>query len=560
MGATLALLRIRNLALVEELLWEPPRGFIALTGETGAGKSVVIGALNLLLGARAEKSLIRASADHCVVEAVFSEVNDPRIPRLLEENGMEPCEDAQLLIKRQISVSSAGRQFVNNSACTLGLLKALGDLLVDLHGPHDHQSLLSRENQTHVLDAYAGSADARETFRSARRVRMSLEREAEELVRHEQEALREIDLLEHQVNEIEEAGLSAGEEEVLVSKLHAARNAARIGQLMAQAEEVLEEGENSMRSQLAQAVRLGREFASLDPGAEPFAVAVESLAAALDEASESLRSYSGDFDESPTALAAIEDRLDVIGSLKRKYGSTVEQVIAFGRAASAKLSVLREREHRGTLLQGEIDSARKEEVRLATGLTRLRLKGAASLSKAISHALKDLGFLKSGFEIALSRLDEPGPLGAELADFQFAPNPGEPARPLREIASSGEMSRVMLAIKGVLSAVDEVALLVFDEIDANVGGEIAFGVARRMRELASTRQVLCITHLPQVASQADAHFVVRKETRDGRTVTFLDHCEGADRTGEIARMLGGKNEASLRHARELLGVNAGGAR
>jgi DNA repair protein RecN (Recombination protein N) len=548
----LASLRIRNLALVEELLWEPGAGFTVISGETGAGKSVLIGALMMLLGERADKSLIRSGEDSCTVEAVFEGVHEARIASLLEEGGAEPCEDGRLLLKRSVAVAGAGRQFVNGSPCTLGLLRALGDLLVDLHGPHDHQSLFSRDQQTRLLDAFAGNEKIFRDFSEARGRALALRRESEALSGDGGAVLREIDLLEHQVSEIEEAGLSEGEEEALLARHQAAANAARITTLCGQLASRLSAEGSGVVDGIAEAVRTTREIARLDSNAEPLAGAAETAATALAELTSTLDAYASDFDADPATLASTETRLDLIGTLKRKYGQSISEVLAFGESAATRLRELRARAARASGLDKELAAAEEAMRAASLRLASTRQKSAGNLEKAVSVALADLGFAKCGFSVLLEPQAGPGPLGGELAEFLFAPNPGEEARPLRAIASSGEISRVMLALKGTLSALDQVPVLVFDEIDANVGGEIAARVGRRMRKLAEGRQVFCITHLPQVAALASEHFVVSKDTSGDRTRTALSRTEGNDRIEEIARMLGGKSGAARAHAKELL--------
>ena len=552
MPATLASMRIRNFALVEDLFWEPGPGFTAITGETGAGKSVLIGALTLLLGERADRGAIRTGADACAVEAVFEDVVDPVFCALLEEGGAEPCEGGRLLLKRTVSADGPGRQFVNGSPCTLALLRSLGDRLVDLHGPHDHQSLFSRERQTLLLDSYAKADSLRAEFAAARASQAALERERATLIDGEQSALREMDLLTHQVEEIERASLRVDEEEELVARHKAAANAARISILCAELSAGLSGEGASLCERSAEAVRATRELARLDPAAGPLHEGAEAVSAAASELAEILRRYEGEFDGDPAVLAALESRLDLVGNLKRKYGATLAEVLAFGDGARSRLAGLQGRSARAGSLDDEITQAALRTASLGVSLSAKRRKAAASLEKAVSSGLLELGFARCEFSIGLEAVADPGPLGCEVAEFVFAPNPGEAPRPLRAIASSGEISRVMLALKGALAEQDEVPLLVFDEIDANVGGEIAGSVAERMRLLAQGRQVLCITHLPQVAAAASRQFVVRKEIAGGRTRTLLEACHGQAREEEIARMLGGLSATALAHARDLL--------
>lgn len=553
MSATLASLRIRNLALVEDLLWEPGGGFIAITGETGAGKSIILGAVKLLLGERADKSLIRTGADACTVEGVFSLEASSPIHRLLEDSGVEPCEDGCLIIRRSLAVNGSGKQFANGSPCTLSLLRQAGDLLLDLHGPHDHQSLFSRDQQMVLLDSFGGAEGHRKTFQAARKEWMRLSSEKQRLSEDAAAIAREIDLLGHQTREIAEAGLVAGEEDPLLARQKAAANANRLSALCNELAALLGDAEDSLTSRLTDAVRLTRELNRLDPQATRMADAAAGLFESASELSRDVDHYAATLESDPAQLAALEARLDAIQALKRKYGATVDEVIAFGQAAAAKLTDLVGREERSAGLDAEIARAAAHMATAAAALSKSRKAASPKLQSLVKRHLGDLGFAKSGFSITWDELSEPGPLGAELVEFQFSPNPGEPERPLRAIASSGEISRVMLAIKTALAGQDSVPVLIFDEIDANVGGEIGARVGAKMKELGSSHQVFCITHLPQVASLASSHFIVTKETSGGRTSTSLVAAEGAPREQEIARMLGGKAGSALVHAKALLG-------
>ena len=555
--ATLASLRIRNLALVEDLTWQPGAGLVAITGETGAGKSLLIGALQLLLGERADKSLIRAGADSCTVEAVF-EGNETRdLDAWLEERGAEPCADGQLLLKRTLSAAGAGRQFVNGSACTLAVLKELGDRLVDLHGPHDHQSLFSREAQTRVLDAYAGAGQVAADFASAHREQGRLAAEVERWRALEQDAAMRREMLAHVAKEISEAKLRPGEEEEVMTRLRAAGNSQRLLELSGQLEAGLgSDGEGGVRATLAEAVRAARELARLDESASALLESLEEVAGRLGDVESEARRYAERIDSDPATLRELEERADLLQSLKRKYGGTLEEVMARGEQAAKDLEEIETRGEKIAALEKEQSTAAARAAKLAKALAAARAKAAPALAKAVTKDLRELGFLRAEFGVRLEPLEEVRVLGAELAEFEFAPNPGEPAKALRAIASSGEISRVMLALKSVLAGQDGVPLLVFDEIDANVGGEVAVKVGQKMRGLAKSHQVLCITHLPQVAAAAHRQFAVTKEYDGRRTVTAVGELGEGERVAELARMLGGQDSKSaLAHARSLLAAD-----
>lgn len=558
MPATLASLRVRDLALVEEAELAPPRGFLAITGETGAGKSVLLGALQLLLGARADRGLVRAGAEACAVEAVFEGVESAEVAALLEEAGVEPCEEGRLLLRRIVQATGTGRQFVNGCACTLALLRQLGERLVDLHGPHDHQSLFSRENQTRLLDDFAQAGALRDAFVRARGRLMALEAEARAWEQGEQAALREMDLLEHQVAEIRSAALKPGEDKELEARHRAAASAARRQELAAAMLEVAQGEGDGLWALVAELVRHSRELERLDPAFADLGQDIRAMAEATSALARRLERYLDTIETDPAALQALEARIATLHALQRKYGPRLDDILAYGEEAARKLEALRQRVSRVGSLDAELALARAEMNQLAENLSRERRRAAEELEKRAAEGLRDLGFARCGFHIVLEPVSPPGPLGAELAEFVFAPNPGEAPRPLRAIASSGEISRVMLALKGALAAQDRVPLLVFDEIDANVGGEIAGKVAARMRELARHHQVICVTHLPQVAAAAEEQWVVSKEIHHGRAVTRLTPCAGPAREAELARMLGGRSATALAHARELLRQSAQG--
>jgi DNA repair protein RecN (Recombination protein N) len=361
-----------------------------------------------------------------------------------------------------------------------------------------------------------------------------------------------MDLLTHQVGEIEAARLQPGEEETLLSRQRVATNARRIGEICAQLIAGTSEDENSLSSKLQDLSRLARELVRLDLSSGRIGDACEAVFMATNELARIVQSYSSALENEPMDLAGIEARLDTIQSLKRKYGRTVEDILAFGEQAARKLDELLSRSQRRGTLDGEISAAEEKMRAYGEKLSALRRSASQRLTEKVCAGLKALGFFKSGFSVELENLKAPSAHGNETAEFLFSPNPGEPMRALRAIASSGEISRVMLALKSALADQDDVPVLVFDEIDANIGGEIASKVAMKMRALGRSRQVLCITHLPQVAAAASSQFVVTKEIKGNRTRTLLVEASGQAREEEIARMLGGKSGSAIAHARALL--------
>ncbi len=371
-------------------------------------------------------------------------------------------------MKRTVPAEGAGKQFVNGSPCTLALLRAVGDLLVDLHGPHDHQSLFSRDQQTRLLDSFAGSTALREEFTLARRQLLKLREEKDAILQGEQALAREIDLLSHQVAEIDQAQLAPGEEETLLARQKAAANSQRIGEICTQLTAGVNESDDSLTSRLGELSRLARELSRLDPGSEDIARSCDEVFTAADSLARAITTYSASLEDGPANLEEIESRLDVLQTLKRKYGHTVEAVLDFAAQAAARLEELTGRARTPR-------HARRRHRRRRARHARPRPQAHDETHRQREEARRQgqggaerLGFAKAEFSIALEKLADPGPHGCEQAEFQFLPNPGEPARPLRAIASSGEISRVMLALKGALADQDDVPVLVFDEIDANV--------------------------------------------------------------------------------------------
>ncbi len=558
----LTTLRIKNLALVTDLTLELQPGFNVITGETGAGKSIMIGALNLVLGERADRALIRAGSENCSVEAILDAagVRAPLQP-FLEENGLEPCEDNQLVLKRTFTSAGANRQFINGSPTTLGVLAALGEGLIDMHGPHDHQSLLHPSRQLAILDAFGNLQTRREAFAGLVRRRTALYSEKSALVIDEKAYAQQLDLLRFQVTEITAAQLQPDEEDRVGEDYQRARNAARLLELSRTALELLRENENSLLTQAGSLGRILLELQRLDAGASALVSRLEQVTGELRELVGGLSHYADRLDIDPARLQELEERVNLILSLKRKYGASPVEVLAFGAEARQKLLRLEQRDEELARLNSAISGVETELWRAGCELSEQRRKVAGPLGGAVIKQLKDLGFSQSHFEVTLRTPDRdsflrPGALvstsGLDTVEFQFAPNPGEPPRPLRAIASSGEMARVMLALKTVLARVDEIPVLIFDEVDANVGGETANAVGEKMRQIARERQVLCITHLAPVAAHASAHYLVTKQVREGRTFSEITLLARKERVTELARMLGGQSEAARMHAEELL--------
>jgi DNA repair protein RecN (Recombination protein N) len=554
----LTTLRIRNLALVADLTLELQAGFNAITGETGAGKSVILGAIQLVLGQRADRGAIRSGADFCSVEAVFNVgALRPAIDALLVEQGLDPCDADALVLKRSFTASGTNRQFINGSPTNLATLASLGTLLVDLHGPHEHQSLLQTSRQLAILDAFGGLASRRTAFAALHQQHAALVAEKAALVVDEQTYARQLDLLRFQTHEIRAARLQPGEDESLAAEYQRVSNAARILELAQGAANALGDDDDALLTRMGSLGRLLHDLARLDSEAASLSEQHEQAISLLRDLQSDLSRYAGNVELDPERLVQLQERLDLIQTLRRKYGSSVEEIIAFGERAHAELDSLEGRDAELSRIQAELAAVEGRMVTTAAALTADRRRVAPKLAKAVEKELATLGFKQAGFEAAIRPAtghDTPasaGPAGFDQCEFLFAPNPGEPARPLRAIASSGELARVMLALKTVLAAEDEVPVLVFDEVDANVGGETAHAVGDKMRRIAGNHQVLCITHLAPVAAYSAAHYVVTKDVQAGRTESRIFLLDAPGQVAELGRMLGG-GPAAERHAAELL--------
>ena len=556
----LTVLRIKNLALVADLTLELQPGYNVITGETGAGKSIIIGALNLVLGERADRTLIRSGRENCSVEAVFdiAKLKSP-LKTFLEENGLEPCEENQLVLKRTFTSAGANRQFVNGSPATLNALASIGEWLVDMHGPHDHQSLLHATKQLLILDAFGGLQKEREAFGELIQRRSAIESEKAALIVDEKTYAQQLDLLRFQANEISAARLQPAEDEGIDEEYQRASNAAKLLQLSQAALDLLAENESSLLTQAGVVGRTLQELQRIDPGAGEIVTQHEQAVSGLRDLQSELSRYVDQVDLDPERLQQLEERVTLLHSLKRKYGGSVADVIAFGEDTKRKLQSLEQRDEKLNRINLALEKLDLEIQRAGKELSAKRRKVIPPLSKAVSKQLADLGFKQSRFDVSLNAMTASENHasrftlhGLDQIEFQFAPNPGEPVKPLRAIASSGELARVMLALKTVLASEDEIPVLVFDEVDANVGGETANVVGEKMRQIAAKRQVLSITHLPQVAATASAHYVVTKQVKEGRTISEIRLLDKKERVTELTRMLGGQTAAARKHAEEML--------
>jgi DNA repair protein RecN (Recombination protein N) len=551
-------LRIRNFAVVENVTVPFVPGFNVLTGETGAGKSILVDAILLVRGARAQTDVIRAAAESATVEAVFA-VDDGGATAVLEEAGLA-VEDGEIVIRRELSRGGRHRAFVNDSAVTVALLERLGDALVQVHGQHEHQRLLEPARQLELLDRFADAETLRERFAAL----FGKHREAREDLERRRGAGRDRaqreDLLRFQVSELDAARLRPGEEEELRMERRRLQHAERFAAGLEEVGTLLQDDAASAAARLARAARVLTELGRLDPA---FAAPVEMLEAArvqVDETLTAVRALRDIVVFEPGRLEAIDDRLDALKRLARKYGDGAEEMLRFRVEAAAELErlerneeLLGEDERRLTELETEMTDA-------ARALGAARSEAAVTLAPAVQRELRQLGMERATFEAAVIELPlaEWGLRGAERVEFRFTANPGEPARPLARIASGGELARSMLALQVVLSGYERAPTMVFDEVDAGIGGRAASVVGEKLAAVGAGRQVLCVTHLAPIAALAHQHVRVAKSVRGGRTHASAAVVAGDERVAEIARMLGGDagGGAALQHARALFRARA----
>lgn len=547
----LSLLKISNLALVDRLVWEPSDGFLAVTGETGSGKSVITGAIGLALGERGDKSMIRSGEEQCSIEAVFRLKESTVTDALLEEAGLPPCEEGELLIHRVIS-ANGNRQYINSSPTTLRVLREVGSHLADMSRADESASLMLPERQLELLDTYAENDDERQGYAQSWQAYIQAKQALKELVSSEQAQAREVDFLRHQIEEIESAAFTAAETENIEREWQRTHHATRLRETTLPLVRMLRDEDGGIVDRMHRFVRGVRELERIDSTCPISSAQAEILAGEVEEMAESVEEYAERLELDPAELARLEERIGLLDALKRKYGSDFSAIKIHLSICRRKLDAIEHRDEELARLESELHNAEKELKNQGEILTASRRKAASQFARDMVRHVRELGFLQAVLEVKL--LPEPvcTAHGAESVEFLFGPNPGESLQPLRSIASSGESARVMLAVKSALASRDKMPLLVFDEIDANVGGEIALAVGRKMSDLAKGRQVISITHFPQVAALAEHHYLICKKSVGGRTASSLCEVRGESRVDELVRMLGGGDERTRAHARALL--------
>jgi DNA repair protein RecN (Recombination protein N) len=546
-------LRIRNFAIIEQVTLPLGEGFNVLSGETGAGKSIIVGALGLLLGERASADLIRSGSDKATVEGVFDVAKLKGIAALADERGIE-VEDDTLVLKREIASNGRGRAWINGTTVSATVLADIGRQLVNLHGQHDAQTLLDGESQRRILDAFGGAEAQAEIVRSTYAELSSVRREISSLSSRRAEAEKRADYLRHVAKEVEDARLSPGEDTKLEDEARVLENADELRTLASSLSELLSGEDASVLSQLGAAQRPLTAIERIDPAAARMQELFDAGFYALQELARSVEDYAGSVDLDPARLGDVRQRRDRLFGLLKKYGPTLDNVIEAGRSARSELDLIDTAQFDLANLNAREADARRRLAAAAEQLSDMRLSAAKKLAKAVDALLPPLGMPDGRFSVSLIARDESTAEGAEDVEFRVALNVGHEDRPLARVASGGELSRVMLALKTILARVDHVPTLIFDEVDAGIGGRVGLQVGDTLRRVAKEHQVFAISHLPQIAARAHHHIVVAKGAKGGVTTADITVLSGTGRVNEIARMLGGDPESkvSRAHAKELL--------
>jgi len=549
----LEVLRIRNYALIDDIEIEFGRGFNVLTGETGAGKSIVVGALNLVLGGRASSETVREGARRTQIDAVFRIPKPPRrLEGLLEQHDI-PFEDDEVLLSRVVTAEGRSRGYVCGSLVPIAVLASVGDELVDIHGQHEHQSLLKVDRQLDLLDGFAATDGQVRGVSEMVSALRDLERAIAELECDDRERARRVDYLKYEIREIDKAGLGVGEEEGLKARRNLITNAEQIFTLTSEVRALLYEGDDSAAvTAVDGALSRVEELGSIDEGFRDLAGQLMEVRALIEGTAEEVRARTEGLEFDPQELERVNERLAAIGDLKRKYGGSVEAILEYRERAAAEVDAFEARDERLAEMHAERDALNKKAVAVANKLSAKRRAASKKLDRQVTAALQALGMKGGRFETALDKT----PLtlsGADRVAFLLTANPGEKVKPLRQVASGGEISRIMLALKAVFARADRIPTLIFDEIDAGVGGHIAGKVADKLRELADSHQAICVTHIAQIAAAAQHHYHVTKSTHKKRTTTTVTQVVDARRAQEVARLLDGSvSELSLKHARALI--------
>jgi len=546
-------LSIKNFALIEELHISFDRSLNILTGETGAGKSIIIGAIGLILGGRASSEVIRKGSDLCEVRGLFEIKENVGLKGMLAEKGLLSREEEEFILKRELSRQGRSRCFLSGQIITLGMLEEIGNYLVDVHGQHEHQALLKPGVARALLDDFGVLTKLRKKTEEIYRKFREKSRELEELRASEKEREQQIDLYQFQIKEIDQANLSVEEEEILEKEYKVLSNAEKLDQLSQELYHHLYEGAGSITEKTALVERDLERIVAIDQALKGELKELGEVKYRIDEIAITIRDYRKKIEFNPQRLEEILERKELISKLKRKYGNTIKEILNYRKETQVKLDKLLSSARSMEEIMGEVQRLQEELAREADNLSGERKKAGAKLKKKVEQELKELGMGKARFDVEISQ-GEIKSSGMDEIRFLVAPNVGEDLKLINQIASGGEISRIMLALKTILARADQVPTLIFDEIDVAIGGRIAQVVGRKMRALFPNHQVICITHLPQIAVFASNHYFVGKKISGERTKTMAVLLDKKGKESEIARMLGGERltEITLKHAREMI--------
>jgi DNA repair protein RecN (Recombination protein N) len=558
-------LHIKNFSIIDDVTVEFSEGFNALTGETGSGKSIIINALSLALGERATGELIRGGEKEAIIEAFF-DISPKALSssslQILADNGIDI--DDCLILKRIISVQGKNRAYINGSMANVQTLSDISKNIVDIHGQYEHQSLLLEENQLDLLDAYGGLLDDRKDVSEIYESLFRIKRQISDLAQKEKDRAQRLDILQYQINEIEAAGLKPGEDEELQEELKFLGNAGRLAELANRAYDSLYSSDSSSITTLSCIINDLREISEIDSRAKEALKSSEDALPLLEETAFFLRDYKDILDFDPGRLDQVQERLELIKGLERKYGNSIGGVLSYYDNARIELEELQYSEEKQEALKADLEEIKSKLTKKSQALTKKRRSIAKKIEKEVVNQLSNLSMPDTRFSIQITQEEgddttdgfKSTHTGIDHIEFLISPNVGEALKPLSITASGGELSRVMLSLKSILASGDNIPILVFDEIDAGIGGITAETVAQKLKKLSTAHQVICITHLPQIASYADGHLKIEKSSIKGRTVVAIDKLDKEDRTSEIARMLSGElSDVSVRHAREMLKKN-----
>lgn len=557
-------LRIKNFAIIESLDFSFQSGMNVLTGETGAGKSIIIQAVNLILGDRASTGLVRSGEKEATVEAVFSLAGENRIRESLNELGID-AED-ELLIRRVISQEGKNRVYINGTLSTIGMLSGITESLISISSQHEHQTLLRPDNHLYFLDNYGKLDGEREKYQETYRGWKKLKKELDSMKEAEKNHAERLDLLAFQLDEIESANIEAHEDEHLKEERSILINAEKLARCAANGDDVIYASENSLITQLSDIIARTRDCASIDSQLLATVESLENILFQMEDAALSLRDYGSNITVDPVRLEVAEERLLYLEKLMKKYGPTLNDVFDAARRIETELESIKESGATTDEIEEKLGERWTHSVELAGTLSLKRKKAAARLSEEMKVELEELGMKETQFDIRFSSLSQEGDQNGEILcengleelEFYLSTNPGEDPKPLARIASGGELSRIMLALKGCILGESKMPTLIFDEVDSGIGGGTAEVVGRKIKNVSNGAHVICITHLPQIAALGDAHYKVAKNIKAGRTFTTIERLDDAQRVEEVARMLGGIDitEKTKEHAWEMLEKNA----